>query len=113
MLREDDSFEEHIHDTLVAGAELCDEPIVRRLVEDGPKRVRELIEWGMPFDRVREGETRRNRANWRSAGKGGTVSFASCTPTATPPAGHWRRHWNTKCAATSASASSMNASSSI
>lgn len=47
-----DSLEQHVRDTLVAGADLCDEPVVRRIVEDGPQHVRQLIDWGMPFDRV-------------------------------------------------------------
>jgi L-aspartate oxidase len=46
----EDSLEEHARDTLQAGAGLCDEPAVQRLVEAGPQRVRELIDWGMPFD---------------------------------------------------------------
>lgn len=46
-----DSFEHHVRDTLVAGANLCDEPVVRRIIEAGPPRISELIDWGMPFDR--------------------------------------------------------------
>jgi L-aspartate oxidase len=45
-----DKPEEHLHDTLVAGAGLCDEDAVRKLVTEGPTRVKELIEWGTPFD---------------------------------------------------------------
>jgi L-aspartate oxidase len=46
-----DSFAEHIRDTLVAGAGLCREPAVRIAVEEGPARVRELIELGAEFTR--------------------------------------------------------------
>lgn len=46
-----DSPEAHQHDTLVAGAGLCDEAAVRKLVTEGPARVNELIRWGTPFDR--------------------------------------------------------------
>jgi L-aspartate oxidase len=49
----DDSFEEHVRDTLVAGADLCDEAIVRTVVRQAPDRVRELVEWGMRFDKAR------------------------------------------------------------
>lgn len=42
--------ESHIRDTLDAGAGLCDEPAVRRIVEGGPARIRELMDWGMRFD---------------------------------------------------------------
>ena len=45
-----DSTESHIADTLAAGADLCDEPAVRTIIDGGPARIRELIEWGMRFD---------------------------------------------------------------
>ena len=45
-----DSPELHIEDTLVAGAGLSDPAAVRVLCEEGPARVRELIELGVPFD---------------------------------------------------------------
>jgi len=47
----DDSIEQHFADTLSAGAGLCDEDAVRKLVADGPGRVRDLISWGAAFDR--------------------------------------------------------------
>jgi L-aspartate oxidase len=50
VLTEDDSIDQHVRDTHVAGADLCDEPVVRRIVADGPARIRELIDWGMAFD---------------------------------------------------------------
>ena len=46
-----DDSEGHLRDTLIAGAGLCDEDAVRKLVTEGPARVRQLIEWGTPFDR--------------------------------------------------------------
>ncbi|MCY3022402.1 MAG: L-aspartate oxidase [Planctomycetota bacterium] len=46
-----DNPEGHLQDTLVAGAGLCDEKAVRKLVTEGPARVKELIAWGTPFDR--------------------------------------------------------------
>jgi L-aspartate oxidase len=49
-----DSFEKHIHDTLIAGRGLCDERAVRILVEEGPARIQELIDWGVGFSRSRE-----------------------------------------------------------
>src|SRR5262245_33268868 len=45
-----DSFEKHIEDTLVAGDGLCNEEVVRMVVETGPKRVQELIDYGARFD---------------------------------------------------------------
>lgn len=46
-----DSFEEHVRDTMVAGAGLCREEAVRLTVREGPDRVRELIELGAEFTR--------------------------------------------------------------
>jgi len=45
----EDSFEMHVRDTLEAGAGLCNEKVVRTIVEEGPERVQELIELGMKF----------------------------------------------------------------
>lgn len=50
----DDSFENHIKDTLGAGAGLCDQRIVRLTVEEGPARVRELQELGVRFSANRD-----------------------------------------------------------
>lgn len=46
----EDSFDLHIQDTLVAGAGLCDEKVVRTIVTEGPARIRELINLGVQFD---------------------------------------------------------------
>ena len=51
-----DSPDEHLHDTLVAGAGVCVEEAVRVLVTEGPARVRELATLGMEFDRGPDGE---------------------------------------------------------
>ncbi len=45
----EDSFEAHVRDTLEAGAGLCKENVVRKIVEEGPARIAELIELGMKF----------------------------------------------------------------
>ncbi len=51
----DDSPARHLADTLAAGDGLCDEHAVAALVEDGPRYVRELIDWGARFDRDADG----------------------------------------------------------
>jgi L-aspartate oxidase len=51
-----DSADEHLHDTLVAGAGVCDQEAVRILVSEGPARVRELVTLGAEFDRGPDGE---------------------------------------------------------
>ncbi len=51
VIASDDSFDEHVHDTLNAGAGLCDEKVVRFVVERGPGAIEGLLEWGVEFDR--------------------------------------------------------------
>lgn len=46
---EDDTFEMHVADTLVAGAGLCDEDVVRKIVSAAPARMDELRSIGMRF----------------------------------------------------------------
>jgi L-aspartate oxidase len=55
VLSPDDSFEEHVEDTLEAGGPLCDRQIVEHVVREGPRRIRELISWGTNFDRSGDG----------------------------------------------------------
>ena len=50
-LSEEDRIEFHLQDTLRAGDGLCDEEAVRILVEEGPPRIQEMIDWGTRFDR--------------------------------------------------------------
>ena len=50
-MSDDDEISLHFDDTLNAGAGLCDEKAVRVLVEEGPRYITELIEWGAQFDR--------------------------------------------------------------
>src|SRR6267143_2819918 len=51
----DDSPARHAADTIRAGDGLCDEAAVAVLVEEGPRYVRELIEWGVRFDCAEDG----------------------------------------------------------
>lgn len=46
-----DSMEQHVQDTLNAGAGLCRREAVEVMVREGPDRIRELIEWGVRFTR--------------------------------------------------------------
>ncbi len=47
-----DSIESHVQDTLAAGAGLCDEDIVRLVVERGPENIHWLFEQGVEFTRT-------------------------------------------------------------
>lgn len=51
-----DSFEKHIQDTLIAGDGLCNEKIVEIVITEGPRRIREIIEWGAQFDKDPDGD---------------------------------------------------------
>jgi L-aspartate oxidase len=51
-----DTPDQHLKDTLVAGADLCDAEAVRVLVTEGPEAVRKLIERGAIFDTEDSGE---------------------------------------------------------
>ena len=53
-----DSFEQHVADTLDAGAGLCDEAVVRRIVEDAPARIAELEKFGVSFNAAVSGPGR-------------------------------------------------------
>ncbi len=56
-----DSPQQHLDDTLAAGAGLCDEDAVRTLVTEGPAALRELIELGATFDTNPLGELQLTR----------------------------------------------------
>ncbi len=47
---EEDSFQKHIQDTLIAGDGLCDRAVVEMVINKGPQRLKELILWGANFD---------------------------------------------------------------
>ncbi|WP_084039235.1 L-aspartate oxidase [Demequina sp. NBRC 110053] len=55
-LHPEDTPQEHLEDTLTAGAGLCSEQAVRALVTEGPDRVRELVARGANFDTGPDGD---------------------------------------------------------
>ncbi|MEO1857912.1 MAG: L-aspartate oxidase [Rubritalea sp.] len=48
---EGDSFEQHVADTLDAGAGLCKENVVRDIVTEGTDTIDELLKYGVTFDK--------------------------------------------------------------
>ncbi|MEZ5108190.1 MAG: FAD-dependent oxidoreductase, partial [Bacteroidia bacterium] len=50
-----DSREKHIEDTLICGAGLCNEKVVRMVVNESYARIDELIKWGAEFDKDKTG----------------------------------------------------------
>ncbi len=57
VLNSDDSIDEHIQDTLQAGAGLCDAEITRLVTENGRQAVNWLIDLGVEFTREENTET--------------------------------------------------------
>jgi L-aspartate oxidase len=53
-LEPDDSVEQHIRDTMIAGVGLCDEEVVSFTVAAGKKSIEWLTDLGMPFTRDRQ-----------------------------------------------------------
>ena len=53
--KEEDSFDKHISDTLIAGDGLCNKEIVEIVVKEGPDRISEIIEYGTKFDKTKGG----------------------------------------------------------
>jgi L-aspartate oxidase len=55
VFSEPDNFEKHISDTLIAGGGLCNEDVVRMVVQEAPARIKDLIELGVSFDKKEDG----------------------------------------------------------
>ncbi|MGB8491635.1 MAG: L-aspartate oxidase [Bacteroidales bacterium] len=55
VFSEPDNFEKHIRDTLIAGDGLCNENVVRMVVQEAPARIKDLISLGVPFDKKEDG----------------------------------------------------------
>ena len=63
---ESDTFASHIHDTLIAGAGLCDEKAVEILVSEAPDNIKELIQMGVVFDTDDQGNLSMGREGGHS-----------------------------------------------
>jgi len=50
-----DDFDKHISDTMVAGDRLSDINAVRKVVTEAPGQIRQLLEWGVDFDKKDDG----------------------------------------------------------
>ncbi len=51
-----DSYEEHIKDTLIAGAGMCNAEIVEMVIKQAKNRLDELLQWGVDFDKTKTGD---------------------------------------------------------
>ena len=52
---EGDSTDKHAIDTIAAGAGIVDEAIAHMVADEAPERIRDLLSYGVPFDRDLEG----------------------------------------------------------
>lgn len=50
-----DDFDKHIHDTMVAGDWLSDPAAVEQVVKNAPEQIRQLVAWGVDFDKKEDG----------------------------------------------------------
>lgn len=51
-----DNFEKHIQDTMIAGDFISNPDAVEQVVKNGPQGIRDLIKWGVKFDKKENGE---------------------------------------------------------
>lgn len=63
---EPDTFEKHIHDTMVCGAGICDPEAVELVVRRAPELIADLIAWGTRFDKTPDGRFELNREGGHS-----------------------------------------------
>lgn len=56
VTKKTDEFEHHVTDTLIAGDGICDEAVVRKVVEGAPEQIKQLVSWGVDFDKNEKGE---------------------------------------------------------
>lgn len=63
---EPDTFEKHIHDTMICGAGICDPEAVELVVRRAPELIADLIAWGTRFDKTPDGRFELNREGGHS-----------------------------------------------
>ncbi|MFH1004068.1 MAG: L-aspartate oxidase [Bacteroidota bacterium] len=56
VMQNTDTYQKHIQDSLSCGDGLCNESIVRMVISESTERIKELIEWGIQFDKTPNGE---------------------------------------------------------
>lgn len=62
-----DSFDKHIEDTLRAGDGLCNREVVEMVISEAPDRLKEIMEWGVEFDRDNSGDLSLGREGGHTA----------------------------------------------
>lgn len=106
---DDDSLDEHAHDTVSGGDWLCDQDAVEAFVAEAPKELVQLEHWGCPWSRKPDGRVAvrpfggmKKLRTWFAADKTDFTSctrcFNGCSPIPTSCAmtsGSLRRCWST------------------
>lgn len=54
VVDQNDSCDLHIKDTITAGCGLCKPDVVKMVVNEGPERIKDLINWGVPFSKTKK-----------------------------------------------------------
>src|SRR5437867_6419898 len=68
VLAPEDRFENHVEDTLTAGAGLCDREVVEFVVREAPRQIHDLVGWGTQFD-LEDGQLALTREGGHSHGR--------------------------------------------
>ncbi len=55
VTKQTDKFDNHIQDTLIAGDGICDRDVVTKVVSEAPSQIKELVSWGVDFDKDQSG----------------------------------------------------------
>lgn len=55
VTKQTDKFDNHIQDTLIAGDGICDHDVVTKVVSEAPSQIKELVSWGVDFDKDQSG----------------------------------------------------------
>ncbi|MFC0875912.1 L-aspartate oxidase [Saccharicrinis sp. FJH2] len=56
VMYDPDNFEKHIEDTMIAGDGINNPDVVRKVVEDAPTEIKQLLNWGVDFDKTDDGK---------------------------------------------------------
>ena len=51
-----DNFDKHIQDTMIAGDYISDYKAVKQVVTMAPEQIKELVQWGVNFDKQQDGK---------------------------------------------------------
>jgi len=67
VISDEDSFQSHIDDTIIAGAGLCKLKVVETVIKEGPNCIRQLQAWGVHFTKTKK-RVKRDLALGREGG---------------------------------------------